>query len=244
MWEGKVRGAFLLTAFPTRPSGARGRGAVLPALAAAHRARAPLPRTRWRAHAIDAAQPTMNIPHRSTKKAWCARLACEHATSGSPPRTERHSAPPRAPASPRLTRRPPHAGCTQHSASLGTDGAADPRWAWSSPGGSSAAAKRVRSHPTGRHAKSRAVEVQQCAYYSRERALQTAADSRGALCGSRHFLRPDHTARAVALQELKTVVWRFSKDPSPSLGEHPTQSKLSLKVPWGGGKAPDAIPLK
>jgi len=26
------------------------------------------------------------------------------------------------------------------------------------------------------------------------------------LCGSRHFLRSDHTARAVALQELKMVV--------------------------------------
>ena len=30
--------------------------------------------------------------------------------------------------------------------------------------------------------------------------------------------RPDHAARAVALQELKTVVWVLSKAPSPSLG--------------------------
>eukprot|EP00964_Phaeocystis_antarctica_P012457 scaffold6865_cov62-Phaeocystis_antarctica.AAC.1 len=52
-------------------------------------------------------------------------------------------------------------------------------------------------------------------------------------CGSRHFLRPDHTARAVALQELKAVVWAFSKDPLPSLVEHLTRSELSLKVPWG-----------
>ena len=30
--------------------------------------------------------------------------------------------------------------------------------------------------------------------------------------------RPDHAARAVALQELKTVVWVLSKAPSPGLG--------------------------
>ena len=50
-------------------------------------------------------------------------------------------------------------------------------------------------------------------------------------------MRPDHAARAVALQELKPVVWVLSKAPSPSLGYHVFYPKYILKSALERGKS-------
>ena len=46
----------------------------------------------------------------------------------------------------------------------------------------------------------------------------------------------------MALQELKTVAWAFSKDPSPSLGEHITHQTSASKCPGEGPRQRSCSP--